>query len=560
MLSVAALISIVAIGIWALEEQDPHGVPAVELDDSRPRPQGDYYVVTVPQGPTNLNPFTTSDVVARRSVLSYTHDALLKIDPISGEEIPSLASRVDRGADGQTFTVHLRDGARFSDGSPLTMRDVWFTWELAQANLSGSMWTGLKLIERLEPVDDRSFRIVLGEAHFAAMGTVMTSFTVASRAFFEGEVRRLAEEAGQPVPTDPADEAFVKRILEIVHSGPGTGPYQVARDVETGALMWRDDHVTLVQNPYSWRIESHPDYFNLAGIKILVVSDIVQMRALLRTQGVDWFADPDPEELLESRPEQAKYYRAMEYEYANLGPVFVVWNHRHPALGDPRVREALSLLFDRDQILALRGSQAAPINSWFLPGTPRAGDDPPFAFDVERARTLLVEAGFDSLELSLLTIEPQEWQELVDLAIPAFAQAGVTLRKEVVHDTVLGKRLSDREFEGLLWAWWPDVYNDPTEIFHSTLAEHNWMGYASGEMDRVLEAARSELDRDARVVAYREFNRVFREDHPITLLYHRRSTGLLHRRFQNVEIGAKGLSPRGWWVEPGDQLRQWGTR
>ena len=58
---------------------------------------------------------------------------------------------------------------------------------------------------------------------------------------------------------------------------------------------------------------------------------------------------------------------------------------------------------------------------------------------------------------------------------------------------------------------------------------------------------------------YHEFNRIFERDQPITLLYHRRIRALLHKRFHNVQIGALGMSPRTWWVEPGDQLHRWGV-
>lgn len=559
--SAAVLVIVVLIGVWALEEQDPLGDPDLELNHARPHAQGDYYVLAVREGPSNLNPFTVTGAVARRLVLSYTHDELLKIDPGTGREIPSLAERIDAEADGKTYTVHLRRDVSFSDGEPLRLDDVLFTWELAGAGLPGSMWTNLQLIESLEPVGEWSFRMVLGEAHFAALGTVATSFTVGQRRWFEAEVARRAEAAGKPVPAGPRDEDFARLLLEITESGPGTGPYRIAHDVESGAPMWRpDEHLMLVQNSHSWRIPAFPGFFNLAGLKLVVAESVLEKRALLRTQGIDWFEDPDPEGLLEQRPSLTNAYRPMSYRYLNQGPVFVVWNHKHPALADRRVREALSLLFDRDQLLTLRGEMAEPVASWFLPETPRAGDDPPLPFDVERARNLLAEAGVEGLELSVLVIAHPEYEEIVDLAIPAFARAGITLRKEVVEYSVLIDRRDSRDFDGFVYAWNPDVYNDPTEIFHSSLSQHNWMGYASAEMDRVLESARAELDPEARVAAYREFNRVMREDHPITLLYHRRVAGLLHKRFQNVEVGVRGLSPRAWWVEPRDQLHQWGMR
>ena len=75
------------------------------------------------------------------------------------------------------------------------------------------------------------------------------------------------------------------------------------------------------------------------------------------------------------------------------------------------------------------------------------------------------------------------------------------------------------------------------------------MRYASEDMDRVLEEARVELDYDERVKLYHRFNEVFLRDQPITLIYHRRVSCVLHKRFRGVEVGALGLSPRRWWIE-----------
>ena len=66
--------------------QSPQGQPP----QGQP-PQGHVYT-GLAEEPSNVNPFTTCDAVARRLVLPYTHDCLLDCDPVTGALRPALAS------------------------------------------------------------------------------------------------------------------------------------------------------------------------------------------------------------------------------------------------------------------------------------------------------------------------------------------------------------------------------------------------------------------------------------------------------------------------------------
>lgn len=557
----AALLVVGLLGWWVLETQQA-GVPVrPAAAASKTRPQGDHYVVTVGAEPRHLNPLLAVDTVPF-AVLSKTHDALVETDPHTGETALTLLVSAEAEPDGRAFVVTLRDGIRFSDGQPLTMDDVWFTWELARApyELPGAMWAGLRDLESVEKLDSRQLRLVVKERHFSGLASVGKSFLVVQRRYFEDQVRAVAERLGKPAPTGPEDPFFGECLLELELPGPGTGPYQLARAKGTGELMWRrGQSVLLTQNPYSWRAAVYPDLWNLAGIKLLFEADSAARRALLRQQKIDWLDVVDAHATLRADPELERHYRAYDYGHRQMGPAFVIWNHKHPALSEARVRKALTMLFDRDSLIEERGLRAQPAGSWFAPDSPQAGGMAPLPHNIAGAGKLLREAGWGEggkpLELTVIAMAApdSEWEQVIDVAIPTFAQAGVTLKKNVLELSVLSERLAAGSFDGLVYAWAPDVFNDPTEIFHSTLATNNWMGYRNPAMDRVLESARVELDLTKRIELYRRFNEILAEDQPITLLYHRRMSALLHRRFRGVELGALGLTPHRWWVEPDEQ-------
>src|SRR5919197_3532128 len=73
-----------------------------------------------------LNPVTVTDVPSD-VVTTRIYSALLSVDAKTGDVGPNLAEKWDFSADGKTLSFQLRDGLKFSDGSPLTGDDFKFT-------------------------------------------------------------------------------------------------------------------------------------------------------------------------------------------------------------------------------------------------------------------------------------------------------------------------------------------------------------------------------------------------------------------------------------------------
>lgn len=523
---------ILGLGYWVWLAVPAAIAPEVRLDPTRARPQGDFFVGAFPR-PADLNPFTTDETVARRYVLRYTHDALMELDPRTGELRPALAISMTRSADGRSAVFDLRENVLFSDGSPLTMADVLFTWEAgSDPSLPlGALAEVIDQIESVEPLDDRRLRVSLRVPSARGLGIVATRYVVTKR------------------------EHFAPRPSAVREPGPGTGPYTLAS---------HDDTVLdLVQNPHSWRRGALPEAWNLAGLKLRFAGDRAAQFVALRRQEIDWMMDPAPEELLRSDPELAANYRALVFDHQNLGHYVIVWNHRRPGLGDRRVRGALTRLFDRQAIVeTLFGGHAQPASTWFKPGSEGHPDDlEPLPFDPVAARQLLADAGYDPdagrpLRLSLIFAAGDDLQRrIVELARPAMARAGVELEPRPLAWTAMRDRLVARDFDAMLVVVGLERWVDPYFVFHSSQGERgrNWMGYRDAEVDRLLENARGEFDDEKRAAQYRAFSRLFWRDQPVTLLAHPLAAVLLHRRFRGVEPGVLGLYPELWWVEPGER-------
>ena len=109
-----------ALSLWVVRGQRTSDVDLPALDSGRPLPQGGFWVGACSE-PADLNPFTSSDAVARSMVLRYTHDTLLERQPDTGEPIAAAAEAVDLEPSGDALSVRLRPDLRFADGAPLAV-------------------------------------------------------------------------------------------------------------------------------------------------------------------------------------------------------------------------------------------------------------------------------------------------------------------------------------------------------------------------------------------------------------------------------------------------------
>ncbi|MEM7203530.1 MAG: ABC transporter substrate-binding protein [Planctomycetota bacterium] len=568
---IAVLAALVGLAVWASRGEVVDRPGGVVLDHGRPKAQGDYFVSATLGEPPHLNPLTSSHVVARRLILNKTHDTLLRLDPATGALTGAVASRWEQepGGDpeaGLRYVLELRDDVRFSDGAPLTMADVLFPFELLRAEhaLPGSIWGPLERVAAATALDERRLRLELRDRHFAGLAQVATAWPIVQRDAFLRRVAAKAEQAGESVP-QPADRAFARFLLEVGLPGPGTGPYKFGGDQVSAWRRGRD--LTLVQHVGSWRRRAQPELWNLAGLRLLFLRDAAAIVPALRRGELDFAELPDAAQRLAGDPDLAARFEAHVYEFDTLGPWFIVWNHEHAALRDVRVRRALSLLVPRAAIAERLAPRAVPATAWFRPGSPRIPKDlgPP-THDPQAALELLTTAGFgpaEPLSLRVMLPDAPDFHALVDLVEVEFRKAGITLVKEPVARAVMVERRARRDFDGYLELLHPDPWNDPFEVFHSTQRPPeggNWMHFDSAAMDRVLEAARTELDPAARRAHWFAFCNLFRQEQPVTMLYHQRLSVVLDRRFRGVELSpSSGLRLEALWVRPQEQRYAWGV-
>ena len=492
------------------------------------------------------------------------------------ESIPTLdnggARWVGEGANRQLQTTFkLRKGVTWSDGKPLTSRDVRFTWELMMNPSSGAN-TDLEVkYEKVETPDattvvftmmsESSARKAYARdrdtyADFGSqVGPVIDPLYVfgisGSWIYPEHVVGPLVDD--QPRTSPKVADLF--RSGKLAREPVGTGPYTLREWIPGSSLTF----------------DARSDYFKGAPrIQTIVFTFAPSAQALvdqLRAGQLDVVTqdalDVSAAPALDGLPNVRAYYvRGAAWEHLDL-------NLDDPILKDGKVRKALYHGIDRDELVgAALYNKSAPIKSvvmdWSWAYNP---DVPDYAYDPDRAIQLLEAAGWregpdgirvkGNVRLALKYVST-DWSVRTKVSALLKAQLrkiGVDLSIEHVPSKSLLQpqtgRLALRAFQLGEYAWVSsyDPGADARYFFGSASIPSkenryrggNYPGYRSATADRLLAEGLATLDRQERTRIYRELQEVIMSDLPTLPLFYLPNVCAASDRLVNFRPGIAAI-------------------
>jgi ABC-type transport system substrate-binding protein len=290
-------------------------------------------------------------------------------------------------------------------------------------------------------------------------------------------------------------------------------------------------------------------------IFLRVVPDQVTQEVEFRAGAADGYS---------AQPHQAARYREDPRYQAISTPTntyaYIAYNLRRPIFQDLRVRRALAMAIDVEQLIehVLYG-EGQRVSGPYYVNTPYYDRETPLVpYDPEGARRLLAEAGFrpgpdgilarngERLAFKLITNNgnPQR-KAIMTVAQDAWRQIGVEVVTQAFEWTVfLEQFVKALEFDAIVLGWTggdldPDIY----QIWHSSQTgpyQLNVGGYRSPEADALIEAIRVEYDVARQIELAHRLHRRIAEDQPYTFLYSPSATHVLDRRLVIVERDATG--------------------
>jgi peptide/nickel transport system substrate-binding protein len=340
-------------------------------------------------------PRTFNRLVARDRgsliVSHLIHGKLIQLNHVTQEIEPALAERWTLAADQRTYTLTLRQGVSFSDGTPFTAEDVVFTFRAIYDPKSASALAEVFSVEGkpfdVRATDPRTVVITLPAAHASALRSLNSLTIVPSHKL------KAALEAGRlretwTIATPPAEIA-------------GLGPFMVQSRTA-------GERLELVRNPHYWRTAGGAagELPRLDRLTLRVLPDQQAELLALETGDLDvTFAEVRPEDLAAARRlAQAGRARLADLGVSldadslwfNLGPDADKRPDSERPWLDARFRRAVSLAVDRQQFVdTVMLGAGTPIAGPVTPGNRvwRNTSLAPAAYDPAQARTLLAAVG-----------------------------------------------------------------------------------------------------------------------------------------------------------------------
>lgn len=434
--------------------------------------------------PETLDPMmSTKDVV---SIVTqhfvetlYTFDESWAVAPLLAEELPQISD------DGLTYSIDLRQGVTFHDGSSMDSADV-----VASLNRWLEVATrGRGVAEQVAGVSatsDYSIEIQMNEAYSPLLS--LLAFSNSAAVIYP-------------------EETLAETMTDIV----GTGPYQIIEHVPDQYLqLGRFDGYVSRDEPSSGAAgmrSQTPD-----EIRFVPVPDAnTRVEGLL--SGQFDFADGLPAESL-ARIEASDVADPLLLRPFGW-PIFAI-NHKDGLLTDLPMRQALQAALPIDDMLFA----AFGDDNFFVVDGPLypegwswrtdSGADLYNQNDQQGAAALLEEAGYDGTPLRILTSRQYEFHfKMAEVAAAALEQAGFAVQMDVVDWATLGQRRNDPA----LW----DIYIThspflPEPALTSMYASTSRLGWVDEEKDAILAQFTTETDPAVRQELFADLQRRVFED------------------------------------------------
>lgn len=327
--------------------------------------------------------------------------------------------------------------------------------------------------------------------------------------------------------------------------GSGTGPYRLK--------SWRKNHEMVFE-----RRHSQPGGFD--KVRYLVVDDVSTQWLMFLRGEVDllgeiardnWDAIIGEDGQLDPKlvAEGVRLFESQTLEVAYCG-----FNMRDPVLGpNKKLRQALNCAFDYPKWERFYGGRISPCNGPVPSGVGGRLEEPfPYAYDLEKAKRLMVEAGYPNgidpktgrrLVLTLsIGRATQESREAGELTAAFYAKIGVNLELRFMTWDAFLRSVNEGRTQLYRMAWvgdYPDAENF-LQLFHSRNVSPgaNHSNYVNPEYDREYDAAMACESEAARNVHWKRCQEIVREDCPWVFVHFPKSYTLVRKRVGNYKPGA----------------------
>ena len=495
--------------------------------------------VQVGPDPETIDPALNS-AVDGGNMLLHSFECLLAVDE-NGQLVPGQAESWETSEDGLTWTFHLRDGLKWSDGSDLTANDFVYSWKRVCDPMVAAPYaeTVLSMVEGY----DKAIEGDLDALQVAAQDDNTLVVTLNAPCSYFGSLAAFAT-------LSPVQEATVTANGDAWATSAATyisnGPFYVSEWVPGSYIM-------MSKNPYYW----NADAIKLDGIKWNLIEDSNAAYSAYQTGEVLMIKDVPTEEI-PSLKDNADFHVD-----PIIGTYYISMNLERDAFKDARVRKALSLAIDRDYVAnTLMQGTYSPADNFMGPGwidmdgkqfkdNANGGqsyiDVNNYEADLEEAKQLLADAGYPDGEgfptISYTTNDAGYHKVVAEYVQQAWAQLGIDLQVDIVEWASFTPMRRNGDFDVARNGWVGD-YSDPSnmlELFYSTNGNNDGK-FSNADFDAAIELSRTTLDSAERSKALHDAEDILMEETGCIPVAYYNDFWL-----QSDKITGSWHSPYGYW-------------
>ena len=468
--------------------------------------EGKQLSVQVGPDPETIDPALNSAVDGGNMIL-HLFEGLLTVDQ-DGQLAPGQAETWETSEDGLTWTFHLREGLKWSDGTDLTANDFVYSWKrVCDPELAAPYAeTVLGMVEGY----DAAIEGDLDALGVTAVDDLTFEVKLAKPCTYFGELAAFATLSPvQQATVEANGDAWAVEASTFISNGP----FYITEWVP-------GSHIITSKNPNYW----NADAIKLGSIKWNLIEDSNAAYSAYLNGDVLMIKDVPTEEIPSLEGNEEFHVEPI------VGTYYISYNTQVEPLNDANVRKALNLAIDREYVAGtlMQGTYTAAPNfmgpGWkdtdgsdFYENANNGEPYMPVTADIEGALAALEEAGYPNGEglpvLHYITNDAGYHKVVAEYLQQAWKEIGVTLEVEIVEWSSFTPMRRQGDFEIARNGWVGD-YSDPSnqlELLYSTNGNNDGK-YASEAFDAAIDLSRETVDLEERSAALHEAEDIMMAD------------------------------------------------
>lgn len=467
---------------------------------------------------STLDPYDCPDVLTRICAKSI-YEGLFTFDK-NLKPVPELAESFEASADASEYTIKLKTGVKFHDGTDFNAEAVKVNFDrFLNPENRLNRYSAYSMIEKVEVLDPATVRFKLKKP--------MPSF-----------IGRLAATTPQMICPSYIEKYGTGK--QLATRACGTGPYVLER-------FNPNDGIFVKKNP-NYRVPGLP---KLDSIHWVPVIENATRAAMLRTGEAQYVTPMPLEQIAQLKDDKSLEIQSMP----SLMSRYLSINNRVKPFNDKRVREAINYAINKEALAKVAyAGYAVPMSGIIPPKLPTSLKMGPWPYDPKKARELLKEAGYpNGFETTLWSAYTNTTaSKAVQFIQQQLRQVGIKVTTRLLEPGVRTSEVyavqnPDDAKSRLYYVGWADSTMNPDltirPVLDSREAPPKFMNtsyYANPKLDDVLDRAQVETDAEKRQALYNEAQRIAWSDAPWAFLLYEENTAGASVKLKNFTLRPDG--------------------